>query len=213
MYYLFFVAGKPLQREKRIVFTAAGIATAIGLATSGASVALAGAAEAANAGTRVVVQLEVIDLSKWSLTNPVTHIHGGVVETQARHVKPGMKEMMVMRKTYHTSTGSYGTVSWEVNGREVIVMWSAPYSFDHHSNWLAVGVGSKGTHQRNTFNDMYYRSGSWFKRDEYYYYTRDVTKCDGVICIRGNMGTSQHPKIRIVVYPVSDQNVAPGMSK
>ena len=213
MYYLFFVAGKPLQREKRIVFTAAGIATAIGLATSGASVAIAGAGAVANAGTRVVVQLEVIDLSKWSLTNPVTHIHGGVVDTQASHVKPGMKEMMVMRKRYHAATGSYGTVSWEVNGREVIVMWSAPYSFDLHANWLGVGIGHRGSHNINTFDDMYYGSGSWFKRAEYYYYTRDVTKCDGVICIQGNMGTSHHPKIRIVVYPVSDQNVAPGMSK
>ena len=167
---MYFSAWKPPKIEKRAIFT--GIATAVGLAISGASVAVAGAEAANNAGTRVVVQLEVINLSKWSLTNPVTLIHGGAVASQAHHVQPGMKEMMVMRKTYYTATGSYGTVSWDINGRVVIVMWSAPYSFDFHSNWLGVGIGHSRTHNSNTFNDMYYGGGSWFKKDEYYYHTR-----------------------------------------
>ena len=208
---MYFLAWKPHKIEKRAIFTA--IATAIGLAISGASVAVAGAEAANNAGTRVVVQLEVIDLFKWPLENPVTHIHGGVVETQARHVQPGMKEMMVMRKTHHTATGSYGTVSWVILGREVIVMWSAPYNFNHYSNWLGVGISYNGAHDSDTFDDMYYGSRSWFKKEEYYYYTRDVTKCDDVICVRGNMGTSHHPKIRIVVYPINDSFLAPAMRK
>ena len=204
-----FVAWQPKKIQKRILFTT--IAAAIGLAISGASVAAAGVQAGQNAGTRVVVQLEIIDLTKWPLTNPVTHIHGGVVEVQARHVTPGMKEMMVMRKTYHQATGSYGTVSWDIKGREVLVMWSAPFNFNHYSNWLGVGIGNVGTQTGNTYNAMYYGAPTWFKRDEYYYYTRDVTKCDDLICVRGNMGTSHHPKIRIVVYPVSEENLAPKM--
>lgn len=200
-----------LPRQKRAIFTA--IATAVGLAVSGASVAIGAADSSRNAATAVVVELEIINVAKWPLTSPITHIHGGVVETQARHVQPGTKEMMVMRKTYHTATGSYGTVSWDVNGREVLVMWSAPFNFNHHSNWLAVGVAADGTHNGNTFNDMYYENKSYFVRDEYYYHTRDVTKCDSTICIRGSMGTSHHPEIHIVVYPVSDSDVADDMRR
>ena len=68
----------------------------------------------------------------------------------------------VARKKGHTATGSYGTVSWLVEGkaRRVYVMWSAPFNFDHYSNWLAVGISREGSTEhpanKSTFDLMYY---------------------------------------------------------
>ncbi len=58
----------------------------------------------------------------------------------------GKREVITARKTSGTATGSWGIASWDItdstNGKteSVAVMWSAPFNFDHHSNWLAVGV-------------------------------------------------------------------------
>ena len=91
--------------------------------------------------------------------------------------------MQVARKTSGTATGSYGTVSWliEALNRRVVVMWSAPFNFNHHSNWLAVGLTAPGTTKHAPgnawFNRMYYENSSqqlMFERGEYYANVRPV---------------------------------------
>ncbi len=60
----------------------------------------------------------------------------------------GKREVMTARKTSGTATGSWGVASWDISDpatsktESVVAMWSAPFNFDHHSNWLAVGVYS-----------------------------------------------------------------------
>ena len=71
--------------------------------------------------------------------------------------------------------GSSGTVTWTIEGlgKVLVIMWSAPYSFDFHTNWLAIGVMDEANlhllHE-NTFNEMYKDPESWFKRKEFYRY-------------------------------------------
>ena len=42
--------------------------------------------------------------------------------------------------------GCAGTMTWDIGdtGKTILVMYSVPYSFDLHSNWLAVGIDDKG---------------------------------------------------------------------
>ena len=53
----------------------------------------------------------------------------------------GEAEACRARKTGGFATGTWGTVSWDVNGKErIVIMWSAPFNHNHHTNVLAVGT-------------------------------------------------------------------------
>ena len=151
---------------------------------------------------RVVVTIEVINATKWQMRNPQSQRHGGVVELQATEVAPGCKERLVVRKRFAQATGSHGTVSWDVGGKQVIIMWSAPFNFDFYANTLAVGItdDEQQRNRRESFNEMYYGDGkSYFVREHFKDHTRDITKSDGTLSVRGSMGTSHEPIITIVV--------------
>ena len=151
---------------------------------------------------RVVVTIEVINATKWQMRNPQIQRHGGAVELQATEVAPGCKERLVVRKRFAQATGSHGTVSWDVGGKQVIIMWSAPFNFDFYANTLAVGItdDEQQRNRRESFNEMYYGHGkSYFVREHFKDHTRDITKSDGTLSVRGSMGTSHEPIITIVV--------------
>ena len=92
-------------------------------------------------------------------------------------------------------------------------MWSCPYNFDAHSNWLAVGFTDPGhTTHRDWFNQMYYKSsggGLKFVRGEYYYHTKTISLKDGKFEITGIMGSSHQAKARIIVRPLEADDLAP----
>jgi len=191
-------------REKREIITAI-----LGVIFAGASVGIAAGVAASNAKIRVSLHMEITNQLTLPLTTPLTHIHRGVVDVPARQIEAGTKEAMVMRKTRGAATGSYGTVSWTINNKEIIVMWLAPYGFNANSNWLAVGIAPAGTHTRQTYEEMYCRDWrSWkpdyFVRHNYEDVIRVITKCDDVICVRGTMGNSHHPEVHITVYRATD---------
>ena len=60
-------------------------------------------------------------------------------------------------------------------------MWSAPFNFNHHSNWLGIGLSAPGVTEHAPgdawFNLMYYKESSdnlKFERREYYADVRPV---------------------------------------
>ena len=94
-----------------------------------------------------------------------------------RDVSVSMSYLQVARKTSSTATGSYGTVSWLIqdNSRRLVIMWSAPFNFNHYSNWLGVGLSVPGVTEHapgdTWFDLMYYNDSSdhlKFERREYY---------------------------------------------
>lgn len=91
--------------------------------------------------------------------------------------------LQVARKTSSTATGSCGTLSWLIqdNDRRFVIMWSAPFNFNHHSNWLGIGLSAPGVTAHAPgdawFNLMYYKESSddlKFERREYYADVRPV---------------------------------------
>lgn len=191
---------------KREPFTL--VLTAVGLAISGASLAAGVAQAAADSNYRVLVMLEIVNLSKWPLTSPNTYTDMGVIKLQPRTVRAGYKEMMVMRKANLSLLGSAGSVSWMVNNKEVVVMWFAPFGFNCYPNKLAVGIAPQGTHGRGTFDEMREGQETYFERRGYDDNIGDVVKCDDSICIRGSMGNTHRPEVLITVYPKDESNLS-----
>ncbi|OQV21920.1 Dehydrogenase/reductase SDR family member 1 [Hypsibius exemplaris] len=167
------------------------------LKVTGASLAGTTAADLLQAIThRVGVVLELRNYTKWNLTNPIVIINAGQIKTAPSDVHAGQREIMAAHKTDHTATGSSGTVSWNVDGtgQRVVIMWSAPYSFDFHTNWLAVGVmDASSLHLlgENTFNEMYKSEESWFKRKEFYRDTTQVRFAADQFEVTGSMGCAE----------------------
>ena len=163
---------------------------------------------------RIVVTMNIINATKWPMTNPRCYAHGGVIVVQPSEISSGCKEMMVMRKRYRLPTGSYGTVSWDINGKQVIVMWSAPFNFDFYSNTLAVGISENddNNHSEGSFHEMYREDKDYFTREEYRNSTRNIVKAvDNFICVRGSMSTTHKPVVQIVVSPFNDRERSSGL--
>ena len=178
----------------------------------GKSIAPAAQAAAEVASYGVAVHLYIENYGIWPLTNPKTVMNKGKMRYPPQAVLPGEREAMVMHKTAWAAEGCYGTVSWLLEGRRrAVVMWSAPFNHNFHSNYLAVGI-LNDTNNKATADDMYYKSGS-FERGEYYKSTQSIRHCDPAFCIQGAMGTSHHPSIRISVYPTDPTNYASNVQK
>nr|UYP38769.1 mytiporin 2 [Mytilus galloprovincialis] len=158
-------------------------------------------------GYAVVCTIEVENWTKYPLMLPEARNNGGIIKSPPVVVLPGQKEQFIAHKTGHTATGTFGTASWLISSarKRAVVMWSCPYSFDFHSNWLGVGLTDRGcTDHRNWYGQMYYRSsggGLNFRRGEYYYHTRTISIRDSEFEVVGIMGTSHKANVRIIVRP------------
>ena len=96
-------------------------------------------------------------------------------------------------------------------------MWSCPYSFDHHSNWLGVGLTATGTTTHNDwFHQMYYEksgNGLNFVRGEYYHHTKTLSYKDGSFEITGIIGTSHKATAKIIVRPLQEADLSDNIQK
>ncbi|XP_055348083.1 tereporin-Ca1-like [Paramacrobiotus metropolitanus] len=153
----------------------------------------------------VAATLEIRNFTRYNLTNPQTQINAGYVKIPAEDVEAGVREIMAMHKTDHTATGTSGVVSWLINGsnERLVIMWSAPYSFDFHSNWMGVGIQSAGFQlDAKTFNEMYKGEESWFRRKEFYKDTNQLVLQGRNIIVTATMGTTHKADIVVEVKPV-----------
>lgn len=159
----------------------------------------------------VTMKMEIENYTKWPMAQPISHNVAGQIRVPAGPVLSAGKEAMLAHKTSDTATGTYGVVSWLVtDDKRAVVMWSAPYSFDFHSNWMAVGI-MDAAYVRNRgaslADDMYYHDGD-FTRGEYYYHSRSIKYCAAGICIKGAMGTSHKTTIKIKVWPEKAEDLS-----
>ena len=127
-----------------------------------------------------------------------------------RSVAPGQREGFASHKTAHTATGSWVRCAFDVGDIMFHFMYSAPFSFDFHSNWLAFAVCPKtdSTCRGFTAYKLYWNTHSYIAKREYYYNIHTLKKCYGKICITGVMGTSHKPEIDIKVMPLSYDDLA-----
>nr|P0DN67.1 RecName: Full=Tereporin-Ts1; AltName: Full=Actinoporin-like protein; Flags: Precursor [Terebra subulata] len=186
-----------------VAITATAVATAIGAAsqiisagTSLASTILSGLAAS---GYRVTCAIQVENWTRYPLIYATVQINrNAAVTVSPSSILPGKREGFSVRMPNGLAEGVYGTVSWELLGikRRFVLMWSAPFNFNHFSNWMGVGLTRPGITKvpsgMTWFNKMYYdktgRVGNLhFERGEFYYETNPVIYRDSKFEIEGTM--------------------------
>eukprot|EP01084_Bolivina_argentea_P093837 168704_1 len=188
--------------------TAAIVGAAIGAGATAVSTGTSVATSAsAMTGWSPSMVMEVTNYYNQILGNAQAYNHGGYITDPPFTIFPGYKEAMGGHRVSVTATGTYGTVSWDLGntGLKAIIMWSVPYDFNYHVNWLAIGI--KTNHDENDFDTMYdaYGNGNWFAKDQYYSSSKQIHFEAYGFYITGTMGTDYQPKIQIGIYP-SDCN-------
>jgi len=153
----------------------------------------------------VAFVMEVNNHTHWTFKTPFCYPKSGHIQKQPdpRGILPGCQSVISGHKTSSTATGTYGTISWEVEGLDVrvIIMWSVPYNQNHFSNWLALGVINKEEHTSKQFgfSKMYHGKPTGFKRSEFYKKCSLLIYSNGRLKLEGNMGSSHKTTITINV--------------
>jgi len=147
----------------------------------------------------VAVGVDVENFCKWTMILEYCTPASGYMNKPAVNVDPGKKEGFASHKTGGTATGSWVYCLYKVNNKHVQIMYSAPYDFNYHTNWLSLAITNKDI--TLDAHKMYYKYYSFMAREEYYYTIRPTEICQQDMCIKGTMGNSHHPEIHIELYP------------
>merc|ERR1712223_197567 len=185
------------------------IETAIGAGAdvirTGSSVASV-AEEFTNAPFSVKFKLDFENHTDQTLWLSEADVNYGHLQSPADTIPPKSREAAIGHKTGNTATGCSGTMVWQIGkGRTkcfVRLMYSVPYNQNWHSNHLAVGISQywyKNEDKNDLFNLMYNGSGD-FKRGEFFGTVEGISFKKGKYTIKGSMGTSHRPIIKIQLY-------------
>lgn len=90
-------------------------------------------------------------------------------------------------------------------------MWSAPFNFNFYSNWMGLGITKEDVHNKSWFKNMYNKEMipelKIYKIGEYYYGSKEIIVEDEDFELRGTMGTSHHPTIKLYLKPKNKSNM------
>lgn len=182
------------------------------------SSAATGGAAGTSGGYSVGVKMNIENWTKYQLHNYAATTVSGYVQNYPVFVNEGERKILRAHKSGGTARGSVGVVSYEIANlnRRIAIMWSAPYNFNFHYTWLAVGLTDPGytTFTPLWYNDMYNKAGTGyfglkFKRKRYYANTSQLLFDDRRFQIVASMGTSHHPEINIYLRPKEWSDISP----
>ncbi|XP_060074368.1 tereporin-Ca1-like [Ylistrum balloti] len=194
----------------------AGLVAAVSAGSSLAGTTVS--ALTSSGGYSVACGIETANWTKYTLEKPMAFNDGGLIKTPPIDILPGVKEAMITHKTGGTATGTYGSVSWVVNDRRVVVMWSVPFNHDYYQNWLGVGLTKPGKtkHDKSWYKTMYYQSNTSelsFIRKKFYTDVNPVTISDEDFEVEGTIGSTHIADAHIVVRPRNEKDYAPSLLK
>ena len=149
-------------------------------------------------------------------------IHNGETEGTPEKVPPNSEIEFLGRQTGQLASGTTGVVAWKIAAHstdaaeavKLVVLWSAPYNFDHYANYLAIGFkDSSYVVDFDSYHDMYYDKlddpkSAWFTRREFHYdyNKRIIERRCGRFLATGDMGTAHDCAVKIVLEDVADSN-------
>ena len=210
------------DQEEPISATISAITSAAAAAVSaGTSVAGTTMSALMADGYAVTCGIEIENWTKYVFGIPIAHVKGGTLSSPPVPILPAKKEVMISHKASGTATGVYGTASWLIEStvasqqRRLVVMWSAPYDFNLHSNTLAVGITTPGqtTHPVGPtwFDKMYYDEKvdvlPYLKKE----FLRDFSPImfeDDEYQVVATMGSSHKAQVKIYVRPKKFEDLA-----
>ena len=147
-------------------------------------------------------------------------IHNGQIEGTPVSVNPHSKIKFTGRQTGILASGTTGVVAWKIAEHterpseeiKFVVLWSAPYNFDHYANYLAIGFReSSYLVNFDSYHDMYYDKlddpkSKWFTRREFYhdYGKMKIERRCGRFLATGDMGTAHECDVSVVLEDVGE---------
>ena len=125
--------------------------------------------------------------------------------TPALVIDPGTKGVFKAQKRRNAFFGCEGTVSWNVGGKQILLMWRAPNFFTRRKrNELAVGIDPAGGHSDTTFETMFYDRTTNFDYDKVKFCASSGNSgaaryCETLICVSASMGTEHKSSVTVRV--------------
>ena len=149
--------------------------------------------------------MEIYNRLAVPLTDPISDVESGDIVTPASVIEPEIRGVFKAQKRINAFFGSEGTVSWNVGGKQIILMWRAPNFFTRRRcNELAVGINPAGGHSDTTFETMVYDGTTNLDYNEVKFCassgnSRAAHYCDMSICISASMGTEHKSSVTVRV--------------
>nr|ANC48005.1 conoporin [Conus monile] len=179
--------------------------------TAGTSVASTALQAVGGSSATVTCVIQVENWTRFALKYPTVLTNGAPPITNApTAILPTKIEAFAVEKPRGTATGTSGTVSWELQGMEqrIVLMWSAPFSFDLYSNWMGVGMTREGlvdvASGDTWYKQMYYKDDSedlTFERGKFYYNLKPVIYRNDKFEIVGTMTNIHKAQIKVIIRP------------
>lgn len=196
-----------------VELSAAAISAIAASVSAGASIADSVGNMVAACNHRVVSGVEVANCTKYHLEVEGCFINNGQIEVPPTSINPGTREALLGHQTGALCSGTTGVAAWKIGDTNLnlVILWSAPYNFDHYANWLGVGFYEGKIHvEWKTYHEMYFEAQTWFKRKDFYYDTDPLTYEDKNrrFKIKGTMGTSHKSQAKIDLLPLTADVVA-----
>uniref|UniRef100_W4VS67 Conoporin 3 n=1 Tax=Conus geographus TaxID=6491 RepID=W4VS67_CONGE len=160
----------------------------------------------------ITCAIEVENWTNFTLEVPKLMLRRGAHTTNPVDIEPGKREAFAVRKTAHTATGVFGTVSWEVNGnsRRFVIMWSTPFDFNIYTNWMGMGMTREGLVAPNYlwFKQMYNLGNNddlTFERKQFYKNLDTFVYSNEKFEAEGYMTNSRHALVRVIFRPANNK--------
>ena len=182
----------------------------------------------------VKYMVQIINFTDQPLQLVREEVHSGSMHTRPTPtIMPGGNESYIAHKTSGTATGAIGAVGYRIGGSNnvVAISISCPYNFNFASNTLALGIYQWDIDEVNKMNgnhiyhemkkiDKKVNNGESLnfvgpyesvKRKNFDSDTIPLLVNDkaGEYLIRGHMGTSHTPIVKIVLFPTNPNRLAP----
>lgn len=126
----------------------------------------------------------------------------------------------VGRKTGFTATGSSGTVSWEIQGknRRFVVLWEVPFDYNFYENLLGVGLTAVGYITHPSGNTWYNQMSEGQNSDVLNFseksFEGDLTPINYIsdgFEIMATMNNAHDAHVKILFTPTNTEDLAPSI--
>uniref|UniRef100_W4VRW5 Conoporin 4 n=1 Tax=Conus geographus TaxID=6491 RepID=W4VRW5_CONGE len=162
----------------------------------------------------VTCAIQVENWTRFALKAPRLMLKSGADTKAPVFIEPGKREAFAVRKTAYTATGVSGTVSWEVDWyrQRFVIMWSTPFDFNIHSNWMGMGMTREGlvdVAPNNVWFNQMYKYGNnddlTFERKEFYKNMDTFVYSNEKFEAEGYMTNSRHALVRVIFRPANNK--------
>eukprot|EP00794_Sanderia_malayensis_P006705 gene6705-7467_t len=156
------------------------------------------AVQASSTKYSVVCCLEIENYTKWYLTSPSCFLEFGYCKGGPVDITPGYIEGFLAHKNGVTPTGTFGSVSWNINGENRVVVMCVN----------RLGIGIVDDHVKETTRRIYKHNISTTIVQEYYHSSNPIVYKSQAIVVKAVMGTSHICEARVSILPQKYDDLA-----